>query len=782
MASPAQSRHPELSRLRRNALAGGSLDSLLARQRKDAAAAVAAAVEQQPNRRGLVAGSVDSLFALRRQQAIAPPATFLAHGADASGGVRRHYDRGAAARQREYDEDTGLEFGERIRDAAERAIEAGIRRREAKAASAVPPDDWNPAEMLLRPDPPPPAVQLSPAAIATTARLADENEFPMSYKNRIKAIRERRERLAVAASADHTAALKMGWADGGGASMPDLSAPLSKRAVEVVQRLSDPRMASPNNSPAASAQAGPDMATEEFRTAPGSAVPKSESSKGDGAERGNGMGVQNVSAVADARDGRSPHSASTPATPVIPLTVTDQTDASRKGLAQNLRTTHSVLIQFGLVNSDGQPFPISAENLSSYIDIQAERMRRGAIQFSSLNWYLHSMRKLHNENNWEWDAVRKAPIVTKAWNAAKALTVEAATVRATKRASKANHIREQMAVTESQKAAGASQLKHIAPSDTSTPVASTAEVKRSPGEQSSDSRAALDGAAAAHGRAIDFSGRNPSMILDPESERATGGRKRTYSHQSAGTAQTGFTHTDQHNQSSARPKSGLVHASGMAGSPHVLDGRGNAGSMEPTAGKRQRRESVPPQSHYVQLQHQQNLARQLTQQQVQPHNAHHQHLVPSALMSEDRQQHHDSSKRRWHYYHPHQHRSDPPTRPPEHNVQSQGPLIFLPPVDTYPGQFAQHLQPIAPRPAAAAAGPGGDSGKAPAGPPVLTARQKTAATRKKNAAAKKAAAAEVAAATAAAASGSAPMIVDLLTEGSPASRSGDKSAPEKQKQ
>ncbi|KAJ3162556.1 hypothetical protein HDU88_006589 [Geranomyces variabilis] len=556
-----------------------------------------------------------------------------------------------------------------------------------------------------------------------------------------------------------------------------------------------------------------------------------------------------------------PHSA--PATPVIPLTITDQTDASRKGLAQNLRTTHSVLIQFGLVNSDGQPFPISAENLASYIDIQAERMRRGAIQFSSLNWYLHSMRKLHNENNWEWDAVRKAPIVTKAWNAAKALTVEAATVRATKRASKANHIREQMAATESQKAAGAAQLKNIAPSGTSTPVASTGDLKRSSGEQFPDSPAARDGTATAHGRAIDFSGRNPSMILDTESESAAGGRKRTYSHHSAGTVNE----SDQHNQNSVRP------GSGMAGSPHVLDGRGKAGSVEPTSGKRQRRESVPPQSHYVQLQHQQNLARQVTQQQSLSHSVHNQHLTPSGQpltggrpalsasamslsdadiddiiheartqldrwnreqqhrhaaalsrqqhlhapiqlhshhqhnphhaphyshhsyappaahpppsfphyppqpsadqssqppISEDRQQHHDSNKRRWHYYHPHQHRSDPPTRPPEHSVQSQGPLIFLPPVDTYPGQFGQHLQPIAPRPVSAA-GPGGDPGKATAaGPPVLTARQKTAATRKKNAAAKKAAAAEVAAATAAAASGAAPMMVDLVTEGSPA--------------
>ncbi|KAJ3162555.1 hypothetical protein HDU88_006588 [Geranomyces variabilis] len=247
MALPAQSRNPNFSRLRRNALAGGSLDSLLARQRKDAAAAVAAAVEQQPAARrgrvaGSVAGSVDSLFAHRRQQAIAPPATFVAPRADAGGGgVRRHYDRGAAARPREYDEDAGLEFGERIRDAAEKAIEAGIRRRESKAASAVPPDEWDPAEMLLRPDPPPPPVQLSPAAIATTIRLADENEFPISYKNRIKAIRERRERLAQAASSDAATAAKFGWADGGGASMPDLSAPLSKRAVEVVQRLSDPR-------------------------------------------------------------------------------------------------------------------------------------------------------------------------------------------------------------------------------------------------------------------------------------------------------------------------------------------------------------------------------------------------------------------------------------------------------------------------------------------------------------------------------------------------------------
>ncbi|KAJ3154915.1 hypothetical protein HDU86_004434 [Geranomyces michiganensis] len=573
-----------------------------------------------------------------------------------------------------------------------------------------------------------------------------------------------------------------------------------------------------------------------------------------------------------------PHPHSAPATPAIPLTITDQTDASRKGLAQNLRTTHSVLIQFGLVNGDGQPFPISAENLASYIDIQAERMRRGAIQFSSLNWYLHSMRKLHNENNWEWDSVRKAPIVTKAWNAAKALTSEAASVRATKRATKANQILEQMAATESQKAASAAQLKTNALSGASTPIATTAEVKRVSGEQPSASHAAIEEAVAAHGRAIDFSGRNPSMILDPDGERVASGRKRTYSHHSAVTAQTGPSESNQYSQSSAHPghpMAGFVHPPRIAAISVGPDGSSPAGSVEPTAGKRKRRDSVLPSSHYQQLQHQQLLARQATQeQQMQPRHPHHQ-LLPSSARpssglragssaptasfsdadiddiiqearshlerwsreqqhrhgaavsrqhqqhpathyyghhqpqshhspphshtpypppghpaslykhhqqqplppqpsteqlsqppaSDDVHRHHDSSKRRWHYYHPHHHRSDPPTRPPEHNVQNQAPLIFLPPIDTYPGAFSQqHLQPIAPRPSS-----GADSSKMGATPPVLTARQKTAAMRKKNAAAKKAAAAEVAAASAAAAVVPTSVTVDVSNDGSPGS-------------
>ncbi|KND02727.1 uncharacterized protein SPPG_01810 [Spizellomyces punctatus DAOM BR117] len=115
---------------------------------------------------------------------------------------------------------------------------------------------------------------------------------------------------------------------------------------------------------------------------------------------------------------------------------TEANENSRKGLAQNLRTTHSVLVEHGLVNKDGNPFPVSASSLSQYIGLQAERMRRGEIQFSSLNWYLHSMRKLHNENGWEWDSVRKHPTVVEAWNAAKALTTEAAAVRARQRAAK----------------------------------------------------------------------------------------------------------------------------------------------------------------------------------------------------------------------------------------------------------------------------------------------------------------------------------------------------------
>ncbi|KAJ3010072.1 hypothetical protein HKX48_007592 [Thoreauomyces humboldtii] len=128
-----------------------------------------------------------------------------------------------------------------------------------------------------------------------------------------------------------------------------------------------------------------------------------------------------------------------PHAPTIPLAdaLLNLSEASRKGLAQNLRTAQSVLIQYGLVNADGFPFPISADNLAEYIEVLADRMRRGTIQFSSLNWYLHSMRKLHVENHWEWDAVRKAPVVQQAFNAAKALSVQAATVRDEKKAEKA---------------------------------------------------------------------------------------------------------------------------------------------------------------------------------------------------------------------------------------------------------------------------------------------------------------------------------------------------------
>ncbi|KAJ3180618.1 hypothetical protein HDU85_004022 [Gaertneriomyces sp. JEL0708] len=111
-------------------------------------------------------------------------------------------------------------------------------------------------------------------------------------------------------------------------------------------------------------------------------------------------------------------------------------EAARKGLAQNLRTTHAVLVESNLVNPNGDPFPISAENLAHYIDLQMDRMRRGEIQFSSLNWYVHSMRKLHEENGWEWEDVRNDPVVVEKWNAAKSLMNEAAAVRARARAAK----------------------------------------------------------------------------------------------------------------------------------------------------------------------------------------------------------------------------------------------------------------------------------------------------------------------------------------------------------
>ncbi|KAI9095623.1 hypothetical protein DFS34DRAFT_185282 [Phlyctochytrium arcticum] len=111
-------------------------------------------------------------------------------------------------------------------------------------------------------------------------------------------------------------------------------------------------------------------------------------------------------------------------------------EGAKKGLAQNLRTTQTVLKEHGLVNDSGDAFPISVLNLQKYITMQAERMRRGEIQFSSLNWYLHSMRKLHADNSWEWNTVRQDPTVVEAWNAAKALSTEAANVRARQRAAK----------------------------------------------------------------------------------------------------------------------------------------------------------------------------------------------------------------------------------------------------------------------------------------------------------------------------------------------------------
>ncbi|KAJ3004262.1 hypothetical protein HKX48_001351, partial [Thoreauomyces humboldtii] len=124
----------------------------------------------------------------------------------------------------------------------------------------------------------------------------------------------------------------------------------------------------------------------------------------------------------------------------LPLTEssTNLSESSRKGLAQNLRTAQAVFIQYGLVNADGQPFPVSPDNLAEYIEVQTDRMRKGTIQFSSLNWYLHSMRKLHVENGWDWDNVRKAPVVTVAFEAAKALASQAATVRDQNKAEKAS--------------------------------------------------------------------------------------------------------------------------------------------------------------------------------------------------------------------------------------------------------------------------------------------------------------------------------------------------------
>ncbi|KAI8996171.1 hypothetical protein BC832DRAFT_299358 [Gaertneriomyces semiglobifer] len=139
---------------------------------------------------------------------------------------------------------------------------------------------------------------------------------------------------------------------------------------------------------------------------------------------------------------------STPRTPPLPwasqrrrprrsIKSSDElSEAARKGLAQNLRTTHAVLVESNLVNPNGDPFPISAQNLAHYIDLQMDRMRRGEIQFSSLNWYVHSMRKLHEENGWEWEDVRNDPVVVEKWNAAKSLMNEAAAVRARARAAK----------------------------------------------------------------------------------------------------------------------------------------------------------------------------------------------------------------------------------------------------------------------------------------------------------------------------------------------------------
>ncbi|KAI8919216.1 hypothetical protein DFJ77DRAFT_539341 [Powellomyces hirtus] len=184
----------------------------------------------------LIGGSLDSLLAMLRQ---APPPAAPAplrpilkrKGTDTH---RRAPAQQPQQQDVDHDLDAGLEFGEKIREAADRAIEAGVRRRTLRG-----PHAWGSLDQL-RPDPvvPPAPVQLKPSILASTNRLADPEEFPACYKHRYQAVKERKERFAQAAATKTAGGIAAGKL---ARSMNDLNAPLPKRVEDVVQRLTDPK-------------------------------------------------------------------------------------------------------------------------------------------------------------------------------------------------------------------------------------------------------------------------------------------------------------------------------------------------------------------------------------------------------------------------------------------------------------------------------------------------------------------------------------------------------------
>ncbi|KAJ3049916.1 hypothetical protein HK097_009090, partial [Rhizophlyctis rosea] len=93
-----------------------------------------------------------------------------------------------------------------------------------------------------------------------------------------------------------------------------------------------------------------------------------------------------------------------------------------KGVTQNVRTIHTMCRDNGLLNPEtNDPFPVTPTVLAGYIKLQTARMLRGEIVFSSLNWYVHSLRKMHLDNGWDWATVRNDPLVTDVWEKARHL-------------------------------------------------------------------------------------------------------------------------------------------------------------------------------------------------------------------------------------------------------------------------------------------------------------------------------------------------------------------------
>ncbi|KAJ3004280.1 hypothetical protein HKX48_001327 [Thoreauomyces humboldtii] len=120
--------------------------------------------------------------------------------------------------------------------AAEDAIRRGVERR--KRLSGISADELDERgeqgpgseQQQLR------AMQLSSSRSKSitdvTNRLADPDYFPSAYKHKYEAAREHRERVAEAVNGSKSGSL---------VSLADLPAALSKKAEDVVKRLTDPR-------------------------------------------------------------------------------------------------------------------------------------------------------------------------------------------------------------------------------------------------------------------------------------------------------------------------------------------------------------------------------------------------------------------------------------------------------------------------------------------------------------------------------------------------------------